>query len=173
MATGRAKLASALAALRKSASRVRIRLEQSSAGLDMQGRQIDPEDMLTLAAILEKERRSHAQKRALCLGLFLFSLFALLVALGIVVHFLVNLGADGEFDQAPVLGQLLTGLSAAVVGFFSMWWSAQNCINSIERTLYAAKAGRPKLFFSFLEQLQCTDKKKRAVLLEMVSAAVV
>jgi len=140
----------------------------------MTGGQIDPEDILTLAEILEKERRSHAQKRALCLGLFLFSLLALLIALGIVVHFLVGIGfSEGGFDQAPVLGQLLTGLSAAVVGFFSMWWSAQNCINSIERTLYAARAGRSKLFFSFLQQLQCTDKKKRQVLLEMVSAAVI
>lgn len=139
----------------------------------MSGREIDPEDMRTLAEILEKERRSHAQKRSLCLGLFLFSLLALVAAMGIVVPFLLHVGDDqGEFSQAPVFSQLLTGLCAAVVGFFSMWWSTQNCINSIERTLYAARAGRPKLFFSFLEQLQCTDRKKRQVLLDMVASVV-
>jgi Zn-dependent protease with chaperone function len=133
---------------------------------------MDVDDVQALAAILENERRSHCQKRAVCLGMFVFSLVSLILALGIVVLFLVHSNAAGGLGQVPIYSQLLTALSAAVVGFFSMWWSAQNCINSIERTLYAARAGRHRLFVSFVEQLQCTDKKKRRVWLEIVSSAV-
>lgn len=133
---------------------------------------MDVDDVEALAAILENERRSHCQKRAVCLGMFVFSLVCLIAGLGIVMLFLTHAdGLDG-FGQVPIYSQLLTALSAAVVGFFSMWWSAQNCINSIERTLYAARAGRHRLFVSFIEQLQCTDKKKRRVWLEIVSSAV-
>lgn len=136
------------------------------------GQAMDLDDVETLAAILENERRSHCHKRSICLGMFAFSLACLIAGLGIVVLFLVQRDGASGVGQVPVYAQLLTALSAAVVGFFSMWWSAQNCINSIERTLYAARAGRHRLFVSFIEQLQCTDKKKRRVWLEIVSSAV-
>ncbi len=133
---------------------------------------MDVDDVQTLAAILENERRSHCQKRAVCFGMFVFSLVSLVLALGIVVLYLTQSDGSVGIGQVPMYAQLLTALSAAVVGFFSAWWSTQNCINSIERTLYAARAGRHRLFVSFVEQLQCTDKKKRRVWLDIVTAAV-
>jgi hypothetical protein len=67
--------------------------------------------------------------------------------------------------------QALGVLAALVVALFSMWWTVQNCINSIERTLFAARARRHQLFASFLGQLQCADKSKRQLWLDVVSAA--
>jgi ABC-type nickel/cobalt efflux system permease component RcnA len=134
---------------------------------------IDPEDIEALAAILENEKQSHCRKRGLCFGLFVAS-FAVLIMAIVVLTFLLMTGRLGDVITGNSLGflQVLAPLSALVVGFFGMWWAVQNCINSIERTLYAARAGRHRLFASFLEQLQCADKGKRRMLLDIVGSVV-
>ncbi len=134
---------------------------------------IEPDDIEALAAILENEKQSHCRKRGLCFGLFVAS-FAVLIFAIAVLTFLLATGQLGDAITGNSLGflQVLAPLSALVVGFFGMWWAVQNCINSIERTLYAARAGRHRLFASFLEQLQCADKNKRRLLLDIVGAVV-
>ncbi len=134
---------------------------------------IEPEDIEALAAILENEKQSHCRKRGLCFGLFVAS-FAVLIFAIAVLTFLLATGQLGDAITGNSLGflQVLAPLSALVVGFFGMWWAVQNCINSIERTLYAARAGRHRLFASFLEQLQCADKNKRRLLLDIVGSVV-
>jgi hypothetical protein len=137
----------------------------------MNAQHIEQGDIEALAEILEAEKQNHCRKRGLCFGLFLFSLIMLVFATCTVTFLFVS-GRLSEGPAAEWLGalQLLTPLSAAVIGFFGSWWAAQNCINSIERTLFAARAGRAKLFASFLGNLQCADKKKRQVWMDMVAS---
>ncbi len=139
----------------------------------MSAHPIDHGDIEALAQILENEKVGHCRIRSLCFGLFVFCFAALVFAIGVLTYLLVTarLGDDIASRSLSFL-QLLTPLSAAVVGFFTSWWTAQNCINSIERTLFAARSGRHRLFASFLQQLQCADKKKQRMMLEVVSALV-
>ena len=112
---------------------------------------IEPDDIEALASILEAERLNHCRTRGLCFGLFLFSLVMLVFAVGIfAVVFVINMSNQADIDKWLPALQLLPPMSAAVIGFFGSWWAAQNCINSIERTLFAARAGRAKLFANFL-----------------------
>jgi len=134
---------------------------------------IEQSDIDALAAILESEKQNHCRTRGLCFGLFLFSLVMLIFALVIFGAVLVISSADLVDIGAwlPAL-QLLPPMSAAVIGFFGSWWAAQNCINSIDRTLFAARAGRLKLFASFLGNLQCADKKKRRMWVDMAASLI-
>lgn len=132
------------------------------------GHALEAGDIDALAQILENERIGHCRKRALCLGMFVFFFVVLVVAIGAVVYMLVNRDSGLRLELVQALGVL----AALVVGLFSMWWTVQNCINSIERTLFAARAGRNQLFASFLGQLQCADKNKKQLWLEVISAAV-
>lgn len=126
----------------------------------------DPEDIEALATILESERKHHCYKRSVCFGLFVFWLILLVIALVSVAW--ITIGAHYNLLDGPLIWlQGLTALSAAVVSFFSMWWTVQNCIHSIERTLFAARAGREQLFISFLQEVQCASKEKRRVWLEL------
>jgi hypothetical protein len=131
--------------------------------------QIDQADIDALAAILESEKLHHCRARGLCFGLFICSLVMLVI--GIVTISVLFL--SGRISQEWLSAiQLLTPMSAAVIGFFGSWWACQNCINSIERTLFAARAGRLKLFTSFLGNLQCADKKKRQLWMEMATSLI-
>jgi hypothetical protein len=130
---------------------------------------IEQGDIEALAEILEAEKRHHCRTRGLCFGLFLFSLVMLVIAVGTIATLVLTGHLTQEWLSAI---QLLTPMSAAVIGFFGSWWACQNCINSIERTLFAARAGRQKLFTSFLGNLQCADKKKRALWMEMATSLV-
>lgn len=134
--------------------------------------QFDEEDVKALAEILEVEHKNHMRKRSICFWLFIFWFALLLVALGVAAYLVLGHTAAGANGGALVWVQLLTAMSAAVVSFFSMWWTVQNCINSIERTLFAARAGRTQLFASLLEQVQCADKEKRRLWLDVLKAAV-
>jgi hypothetical protein len=139
----------------------------------MSAHHIEQDDIEALAAILEAEKLNHCRTRGLCFGLFLFSLVMLVFAVGIfAVVFVVNTSNHADIDKWLPALQLLPPMSAAVIGFFGSWWAAQNCINSIERTLFAARAGRVKLFASFLGNLQCADKKKRRVWMDMAASLV-
>lgn len=139
----------------------------------MSDHNIDHGDVEALAAILEAERLNHCRTRGLCFGLFLFSLIMLIFGVVIFgVVFIIAATNEISIDHWLPTLQLLPPLSAAVVGFFGSWWAAQNCINSIERTLFAARAGRMKLFASFLGNLQCADKKKRRVWVDMAASLV-
>jgi len=134
---------------------------------------IEQSDIEALALILEAEKQNHCRTRGLCFGLFLFSLVMLVFAVGIfAVVFVINTTNNADIDKWLPALQLLPPMSAAVIGFFGSWWAAQNCINSIERTLFAARAGRAKLFASFLGNLQCADKKKRQVWMDMAASLV-
>ena len=139
----------------------------------MSAHHFEESDIEALAEILEKERLHHCRTRGFCFGLFLFSLVMLAFATA-TISFLFLSGRISQGPTSEWLGalQLLTPLSAAVVGFFGSWWAAQNCINSIERTIFAARKGRVKLFASFLGNLQCADKKKRQLWMEMVASLV-
>jgi hypothetical protein len=134
---------------------------------------IEQGDLEALAEILEAERLNHCRTRGLCFGLFLFSLVMMVFATATIAFLFVS-GRISSGPTAEWLGalQLLTPLSAAVIGFFGSWWAAQNCINSIERTLFAARSGRVKLFANFLGNLQCADKKKRRMWVDMVASLI-
>ena len=129
----------------------------------------DEDDIRTLAAMLEREHKNHCQKRSICFWLFLFWFLVLVSAVGIAAYVVLSPSAS---QNALAWVQALTAVSAAAVSFFSMWWTVQNCINSIERALVAAQAGRHQLFASMLDQVQCADKEKRRVWLEIVKAAI-
>ncbi len=140
---------------------------------DMSDSHIELGDVEALAAILEAEKESHCRTRGLCFGLFLFSLVLLVFAVcGFAALFVVGMANDIDIDKWLTPLQLLPPMSAAVIGFFGSWWAAQNCINSIERTLFAARTGRLKLFTNFLSNLQCADKKKRRMWLDVAASLV-
>lgn len=131
----------------------------------------EPEDIDALASILEKECKHYRLNRAICFGLFVFWLVLLIAAL--VLAAWVTIGAHNDLLSGPLVWlQALGAMSAAVISFFSMWWTAQNCIHSIERTLFAARAGRSQLFVSFLSQVQCASKEKRKMWLEVIKDVV-
>lgn len=134
--------------------------------------QFDEEDVKALAEILEAEHKHHCQKRSICFWLFIFWFVLLVVALGVAAYLVLGPTSASAGGGALVWVQLLTAMSAAVVSFFSMWWTVQSCINSIERTLFAARAGRTQLFAGLLSQVQCADKEKRRLWLEIIKAAV-
>ena len=134
---------------------------------------IEHSDIETLAQILEAEKLNHCRTRGMCFGLFLFSLVMLIFGV-VIFGFVLVISSAEQADIGtwlPAL-QLLPPMSAAVIGFFGSWWAAQNCINSIDRTLFAARAGRLKLFASFLENLQCADKKKRRMWVDMATSLI-
>ena len=133
---------------------------------------IDQDDIDLLASILEKEKRHHCRVRAACLGLFLFSFILLLGTLATLAYlFAVNI-TDLSGDLWLPLLQVLAPISAAMIGFFASWCAAQNCINSIDRSLYAAHAGKFRLFAGFVKDLQCASKKKRSIWMDMIGSVI-
>ena len=133
---------------------------------------IEREDIEALAQMLEQEKRGHGRTRALCFALFAICFALLVVAICVLAYLLVTAPDDNIASHSLTYLQVLTPLGALVVGFFTSWWTAQNCINSIDRTLFAARSGRHRLFVGFLSELQCTDRKKRNVMLDVVGAFV-
>lgn len=139
----------------------------------MSEQKFEQDDIEAFAEILESERLTHCRTRGYCFGLFVLCL-TLLVFATITIAFLL---VTGHLSQGPTeewLGalQLMMPLSAAVIGSFGIWWAAQSCIHSIERAIFAARRGRVKLFVGFLENLQCTDKKKRRLWMDMVASLI-
>lgn len=134
---------------------------------------LDPEDMDTLAAILEREMASHCRKRTLCLFLFSVSFVLLLMAFAVIALTLMRdlSGASGEGGMTWWVLSYPAALGAVVMSSFSAWWGVQNCVNSIERTLFAARARRTQLMAAFLQQLQCADKEKKRAWLEILKDA--
>lgn len=129
-------------------------------------------DVEVLAAILEQERRSHCRIRSICFGMFVFSLVLLICAMGVIGYlFLRGMGTDSE-TLSPMVLQVLAPLSAGMIGFFASWCAAHSCINSIDRSLYAAQAKKYQLFAGFVGELQCTSKKKRSMLMDIVGSLV-
>ena len=137
---------------------------------------IDPEDIETLAGILEMERKGHVQKRSLCFWMFIVAFASLVLALilaGVHIAMMFTTQTSGvEIGDEMWMLQGLAPLAAASVSFFSMWWGVHNCVSSIDRTLYAARAKRHNLFAKFIDQIECADKKKKRKWLELVSAFV-
>lgn len=132
-----------------------------------QGHAVEQDDIEVLTQMLESERRHHQWKRMLCVWLFVFWFALLVVALGLVAW--VTLGGRVELLTSQFTWlQWVTALAVAVMSTFSMLCAAQYCIHSIERTLFAARAGRPKLFETCLNQVQCASKEKRRLWLEVV-----
>jgi len=137
---------------------------------------IDKDDIETLAQILEHEKRGHKRKRSLCFAMFLLSFGCLVLALAFLglraASMLIGDGGGDVLSAQIWMLQILAPLAAVAVSFFSAWWAVQNCLNSIERTLFAARANRPHLFAKFLDQIQCADREKRRAWLEIVKSAV-
>lgn len=129
-----------------------------------------PEDIEALAEILENECKSHRKRRLFCLSLFVFSLVLLIAGMvGVAWLTIVDHRDALELRWA----NSLTALGAITMGAFGAWYASQNCIHSIERTLYAARAGREKLFVTFLQQVQCAGKEKRRVWLDLAKDIVI
>ena len=133
----------------------------------------DTEDLDFIAGLLEAEKKSHCRTRVFCLSLFLLSMAILLSAIGLIGYTFAT-EADGPegFGQHITKLQFLAPLCAMMIGFFASWCACQNCINSIERSLYAARAQRYRLFAGFVRELQCTSKKKRSLLIDVVGSMV-
>lgn len=136
----------------------------------------DNEDIETLAEILERERRSHCRKCNIFLGMFVIAFVSLVVALALVgVNLAGVIGSPGGArllgEQFPVF-QVVAPLAAVALSFFGGWWATQNCIHSIERTLFAARNRRIKLFETFLGQIQCSGREKQRAWLEILKSAV-
>ncbi len=140
--------------------------------------QFDPEDLQTLEEILENEKRVHARKCSMCFALFASAVVVLIAAfIMVVITLAADLSGGGalgieDIGEHAVLVQALGTLAGAVLLFFSIWCGAQNCLNTIERTLCAARNQRMKLFETFLSQIQCADKKKKEAWLEIVKGVV-
>lgn len=132
----------------------------------------DTEDMDFIADLLEAEKKNHCRTRSLCLGLFLLSMTILLCAFGLIGYTFAT-GADST-QGLGTIGKLqfLAPLCAMMIGFFASWCACQNCINSIDRSIYAARAQRYRLFAGFVKELQCTSKKKRSMLIEIVGSVI-
>jgi len=133
---------------------------------------INDDDIEFLAQILENEKKNHCRMRSLCFGLFVFSFVLLLMAMGLIAYTLAS-------DQQKLIGDaalpyvgILVPLCAAMIGFFTSWCAAQNCINSIDRSLYAAHAQKYRLFAGFIGEMQCAGKKKRSVWIEMIGSVI-
>lgn len=140
-------------------------------GTKMERQDLPPEECELLAQILEKEKRGHSGIRAICLMLFVFSFLLLLALLAFVIYQFTN-GSRSDFGAMDVL-QVLAPIAALMIGFFTSWWAANNCVNSIERSLFAARAKRWRLFLGFVNQLQCASKKKRSMLIDVVGSLAV
>lgn len=138
---------------------------------------IESDDIETLAEILEREHHSHSRRRTVCFAMFVLVFSALVLALALVgVQMALNVikspvGLQAQGLQFGML-QVLAPLAAVALSFFGAWWAAQNCLNSIERTLCAARKQRLKLFQTFLGQIQCAGKEKQRAWLEIIKSAV-
>ena len=130
------------------------------------------DDIEVLAAILENEKKAHCRTRSLCFGLFVFSFALLLIVLGIIGFMFATGSAAFSGDSWLPMLQILAPLSAAMIGFFASWCAVHNCINSIDRSLYAAHAGKYKLFAGFLNEMQCASKKKRSMWVDMLGSVI-
>lgn len=127
---------------------------------------LDPAKVRILAEMLEIERRGHCHRRTLCVGMFALFFLSLIVSVGIAVFVIMD--SAGEVgDKALPLFSLLGALSAAVMSLFGILFTVQNCINSIERTLFAARVGDLQLFQAFLDNLECASKGKRGQMLAL------
>jgi hypothetical protein len=137
---------------------------------------IEPDDIETLSQILEDEKRSHRRKRFLCFAMFVFSFICLVLALVLVAIRLVTVATApagaGALGMQFAMLQVLVPLAAVALSFFGAWWGVQNCLNSIERTLCAARNRRPQLFAVFFKEIQCAGKDKQRAWLEIIKSAV-
>ena len=138
--------------------------------------EFEDDDIAALTAILESEMRGHRKKRAVCLAMFCISLVSLIIGLTLgawqIATELLPGQAGLQLDDSLQALQLLAPIAAFAMWFFTAWWACENCINSIERTLFAARARRGKLFRQFVDQISCADKNKKRVWLEVVGAFV-
>jgi hypothetical protein len=137
---------------------------------------IDTEDIETLAQILEREHASHSRRCTVCFAMFVLAFVSLVVALALVgVRLAIVVSAPVGAEALGLqfgLFQVLVPLAAVALSFFGAWWAAQNCLNSIERTLCAARNRRLKLFETFLGQMQCAGREKQRAWLEIIKSAV-
>ena len=130
---------------------------------------IEPEDVYLISRILEKEKLNHRRTSLACFLLFLVS-FGILISALCYFGYIVADDSSKITDSPIELVQVIGALAAMMIGSFVSWCAAQNCINSIDRSLPAAEAGRSKRFAGFVRDLQCTSKKKRTVLIDVVSS---
>lgn len=132
----------------------------------------DTKDLDFIAELLEAEKKKHCRTRVLCLSMFLMSMIVLLSVIALIGYTFStdtnNLSGLGLVTEL----QFLAPICAMMIGFFASWCACQNCINSIDRSLYAARAQRYRLFAGFVKELQCTSKKKRNILVDVVGSLV-
>lgn len=138
--------------------------------------EFEDDDISTLTEILESEMRGHRQKRLVCMTMFCISLVSLILGLVLgawqIAAELLPGQSGVKMDEGIQALQLLAPLAGFAMGFFTAWWACQHCINSIERTLFAARARRSKLFKLFVEQIACASEKKKKAWREIVEGFV-
>jgi hypothetical protein len=116
-------------------------------------------DIETLAQLLEQEKVGHRRRLTLCFSLFCISVGALVLALcAIGVIFVISVSTEDRPQYVGLLS-IIVSLACIVVTFFGAWSGVQDCLNSIERTLFAARHNRHQLFAHMLERVQCVDRK--------------
>lgn len=145
------------------------------SGSVMIANEIEPEDLQTLEAILERELLHHRNKCRLWLALFIVAFASLVLALICVfVQLAFDIRASGiaSFGGQFQLFQVLAPLAGSTLLCYGAWGGAQNCLTGIERSLFAARSGRFNLFRGFLGQIQCAGKHKTQAWLEIVKGVV-
>lgn len=138
----------------------------------LSGQNVDADDIAVLSQILEGERKSAASKRAVCFAISTLMFLFLLGTFAVIAYQLLQTNDRTLIENLLPVAGMLAPLFAAVLTFFHLGCGAQNCINSIERSLVAARHGRHKLFVTFVQQVQCADKDKRKVIMEWVGVLV-
>jgi hypothetical protein len=137
---------------------------------------IEADDLETLTEILELEKNSYRQKRSLCFAMFMLAFACLAIALTLVVVRLASVASEpvglAELGGQAMLLPVLAPLAAVSLSFFGMWWAVQNCLNTIERSLCAARNRRAQLFGVFVKEIQCANKEKQRAWLEIIKAVV-
>jgi len=123
--------------------------------------QLEAGDIETLAQLLEQEKLGHRKRLTWCFWLFCISVVCLVLALGVVLYLVyVAITTDASLRIIGLL-PILVSLACIVVTLFGTWSGVQDCLNAIERTLFAARKNRHQLFAHMLDRIQCVDKKDR------------
>ncbi len=131
----------------------------------------DVEDFKLLSSLLEKEKVVHSRRVTLCFVLLIFSVILFLLSLLLLAKLVFDF-VTADVGKATEIISVLGIVPVAGVMFlaYSSWCAALNCVNTIERSLLAARAGRWRLFNGFVREMKCTDDKKRNWLLEIAGA---
>jgi len=136
------------------------------------GDHVDHDDLDVLIEMLEHE---HAKVTgtlrlfgAACLGMFF-----LLVLFACGLAYFVFVDPDEAFgaQMFSAVSLLATAVSGAIC-VSGLYLASHQCQRSLERALFCARRGRPKLVVSFVRQIECSAKKDRQVWVDLAMSLV-